>query len=187
MIIDNCALIFTDSRLPYVEAFLSEIPTSCCCVVFDYYKDTPESIAYKVSKLNIGRRIIRVNDDDAVYDSGHVFEGESFHFKSITMLHNNSTAVCCTNTAYTFLDAMPACTVMNIENDDPAMASWDPFIQLFSSLISAYGVNSIDIRAPELNNDTNWKYIIQELQKRLGVYVRAIERLEMMPHNLFFE
>lgn len=183
MIINLYTLVFADSRLPYVEAFLSEFPVDNCCIVFDYYNDTPQSLAYKVSKLNVDRRIIR--HTDIVDESGHVFEGESFHFNSITILHNNSTALCSTNTTYTFLDRMTACTVMNVENDDPTITSWEQFIQLFSSLISACGVNSIDIVAPVLNTDTNWKFIIQNLMGRLGVYVRAIERLEIMPHYLF--
>jgi hypothetical protein len=82
---------------------------------------------------------------------------------------------------------MSACTVMNAENDDPAIASWEQFIQMFSSLITTYGVKSIDIRAPELNSDPNWKFIIQNLMNRLGVYVRAIEILEIMPHYSFLE
>ena len=183
MIINLHALVFADSRLPYIEAFLSEFPVDNCCIVFDYYNDTPESLIYKVSKLNIDRRIIR--ETDIIDDSGHVFEGESFHFNSITILHNNSTTLCSTNTSYTFLDGMNACTVMNAENDDPNIATWEQFIQMFSSLISEYGVNSIDIVAPVLNTDANWKFIIQKLMNCLNVYVRAIERLEIMPHYLF--
>lgn len=185
MIIELSALVFADSRLPYIEGFLSEIPVDNCCVVFDYYNDTPETLSYKVSKLNVDRRIIR--HTDIVDESGHVFEGDSFNFNSITILHDNSTALCCTNTSYTFLDGMSACTVMNAENDDPAIASWEQFIQMFSSLITTYGVKSIDIRAPELNSDPNWKFIIQNLMNRLSVYVRAIEILEIMPHYSFLK
>lgn len=185
MIIDLCALVFADSRLPYIEGFLSEIPIDNCCVVFDYYNDTPETLSYKVSKLNVDRRIIR--HTDIVDESGNGFEGESFNFNSITILHDNSTSLCCTNPSYTFLHGMSACTVMNAENDDPAISSWEQFIQMFSSLITTYGVKSIDMRAPELNSDPNWKFIIQNLMNRLGVYVRAIEILEFMPHYSFLE
>jgi len=185
MIIDLCALVFADSRLPYIEGFLSEIPIDNCCVVFDYYNDTPETLSYKVSKLNVDRRIIR--HTDIVDESGNGFEGESFNFNSITILHDNSTSLCFTNPSYTFLHGMSACTVMNAENDDPAISSWEQFIQMFSSLITTYGVKSIDMRAPELNSDPNWKFIIQNLMNRLGVYVRAIEILEFMPHYSFLE
>lgn len=185
MIIDLCALVFVDSRLPYIETFLSEVPNYNCCVVFDYYNDTPETLLYKVSKLNSDRRIIR--HTDIVDESGHGFEGESFNFNSINILHDNSTALCCTNPSYTFLHGMSVCTVMNAENDDPVIASWEQFIQMFASLITTYGVKSIDIRAPELNSDPNWKFIIQNLMNRLNVYVRAIERLETMPHYSFLE
>ena len=187
MVIDLCALVFADSRLPYIEGFLSAIQPSFCCVVFDYYNDTPETLSYKVSKLNVDRRIIRHTDIVDESGSGPGFECESFNFNSITILHDNPTALCCTNASYTFLDGMSACTVMNAENDDPAISSWEQFIQMFSSLITTYGVKSIDIRAPELNSDPNWKFIIQNLMTRLSVYVRAIERLEIMPHYSFLE
>jgi hypothetical protein len=151
-------------------------------VVFDYYNDTPETLAYKVSRLNVARRIIR--NTDVIDDSDYDFQGETFHFNSITILHNNTIAFNASKTTYKFLDVMSECIVEGYgdADADTAFASWSQFIQVFSGLITAYGVVSVDIRAPELNSHEPWMRMFQLLMARLEVYVRAISYLEFIPN-----
>jgi len=177
----NYVLVLVDSRVPYIDSLLSNLPIKCCSIVFSYYNDTPETIYRKIRKLNSSKLIIRENEvilEDDSEGSGY----DLFHFISITIIPDSSIGSCNT---YKFLDVMSECTLINVENDDSGIASWGQFIEMFYGLITTYSVLSIDIRCPEINNNLNWKYAIKELMTRLGVYVRAIDLLEFMPQYSF--
>lgn len=182
MIVQCRSLILIDSRVSDVEAVLSEANQSnCCSIVFDYYKDTPETLSAKLTRLIYRRRIIRedgvITENDSDEGYGPVDEDEIFHFNSISIIHDSET-FSASNATYQLFDKMSPCKILDAETDDPELQSWAQFIELFTGIIATRGVISIDIKTPELNANPNWTYVMRELRNRLGAFVRAVERLD---------
>jgi uncharacterized protein YjbI with pentapeptide repeats len=54
-------LLLVDGRVPDIETIISSLNDSTACLVFNYYRDTPETLLSKIRFLNRRNRVIREN------------------------------------------------------------------------------------------------------------------------------
>jgi len=76
---------------------------------------------------------------------------------------------------YTFLKMLnpDSAILKNVITVDPALQTWEPFISTISAILTRHQTTTLDLMACALYADPNWKYVIDELQIRMAVNVRA--------------
>jgi len=272
-------LLLIDNRVPEIETIIRAVNDTTCCLVFNYYHDTVNTILSKVRFLNRRNRVIRdhfcyeppsgsnvlkclsasdiaaqamayalsdsantnnnnsnsnsnsdsssslpptpwvvssadnvmlppvffqrirpimdpmhentvcfpvpypvlVSDLDDIYDTFktipyEVDSGTTAEFSTFSTIGIIQHAYLMNGSdTYTFLEKLDPrrATLKNVATDDPTLQTWGPFITALSALITRHQTETLDLMACALYSDPNWKYVIDELETRLAVNIRA--------------
>ena len=79
--------------------------------------------------------------------------------------------------SYTFLQFLSSSSgpaiLKNVATDDPTLQTWESYISTITALLTRHQTQTLDLMACALYSDPNWKYVIDELQTRLAVNIRA--------------
>jgi hypothetical protein len=71
------------------------------------------------------------------------------------------------------LNGMQNSIVDNLETEDPNLESWQTYIDFLKWLKTERGASYIDLLACDLWANANWRYMIETVRQRDGLYIRA--------------
>ena len=71
------------------------------------------------------------------------------------------------------LNGMQNAIIDNLETEDSNLESWTPYIDFLRWLKTERCVNFIDLLACDLWANSNWRYMIETVRQRDGIYIRA--------------
>ena len=74
---------------------------------------------------------------------------------------------------YKFINAMNPAILSDVKLNDLSLDTWRPFINFIQAILVRHQVHTLDLMACALYSDNNWKYVIDELQTRLEINIRA--------------
>jgi len=146
-------LLLIDSRVSDIDAILSSLTSDTEYIVFHHIYDTFDTIQSKIS---------------------NTLTKQYTHVAIAQHKYNIST--------YSMIDAMPPALLFDYDSSgqqvsvselEPALESWQPFVDFLMWLKTDMGTIYIDLLACNLWSDTNWVYIIETLKTICGLSIRA--------------
>ena len=75
--------------------------------------------------------------------------------------------------SYKFINAMDHAILSDVKLNDSSLDTWRPFIDFIQAVLIRHRGQTLDLMACALYTDINWKYVIDELQTRLEINIRA--------------
>jgi len=70
-------------------------------------------------------------------------------------------------------DAPQISTLANVSINDPNLDTWSNYSDFITYLKTEYSITNFDLMACALYSDLNWKYVIDTLETKTGVEIRA--------------
>jgi len=147
-------LLLVDSRIPDVENLLQSLNAETIGIVFHYETDV-----YNTITDSIKNRLLELETETPE---------APIHVQAVGILQHNYKT-----TLYRFVASEPDSTLENVIEVDPQLETWKPFSDFIGSLISQYGITTLDLMACALYSDANWKYVIDTLSTNLQIDIRA--------------
>ena len=149
-------IILIDKRVQDYEKILAAVDTNICIpVLFDYYTDTVEDIKGRIT-------------ESAEADTGAT---DAPPQRCIGLLQHNYNRP--------FYNLVAADTegsiIMGVADRDPELATWAPLRNLIAWCRTTPEINAayFDMMACALYANNHWKYIIDNLETKTGVTIRA--------------
>ncbi len=285
--ITTMQLLLIDNRINDIETIINSVNATTCCIVFNYYHDTADTIISKIRFLNVRNRVIRDHfyyevptvpvitdlsncllcDDDGVLkqylsasdiaaralehavsysnnssptpwnvssnecvpvsvffqrndiisttindevtntivkplpvlitdldDIYEVFKTMPYESLPYTYQVDNSDNTVPNSVPYTefstigiiqhayvmngsatynFTNTMEPAILSDVKLNDSSLDTWKPFIDFVKAVLIRHNGHTLDLMACALYTDANWKYVIDELQTRLEINIRA--------------
>jgi hypothetical protein len=138
------ALILVDTNISGYSDIVGSLKDNVICIELDYTNDTYSSI------------INKINSKGSSFDTIGIIQHGADWLKT-----------------YKFVDKEDGVPVDNIQESDPELNSWSSIIDFFTQLKQLYTVSTIDLISCQLYSNKEWVYIIQKLQEKLGIVIRA--------------
>lgn len=101
------------------------------------------------------------------YKASSLYKGPIF-FDSVGVVQHNFHSP-----SFSFLEKETSCTLMDVSGNDPELQTWGEFANFIAHLKTNYEAQHFDMMACALYADENWKYVIDTLQFKLNIDIRA--------------
>ena len=126
---------------------------------------------------------VLVSELDEIYEtfktipyesSPYVYDNSSVSYTTFSTVGIIQHSYSVESDSYTFLQMLSNAVLKNVTADDPTLQTWEePFISTITTLLTRHQMQTLDLMACALYSDPNWKYVIDELQTRLAINIRA--------------
>ena len=150
-------VLFSNQLDEIFDEISSCISPNCILIKYDYYNDTFENIISNISNHNELK--------DAKINNVSIFQ-ESNDTKPNHSFINQSEHI-----------------VDNIENEDPELETWTPFIDFVLTLKKRFDIHNLDLLLCKIYSNDNWKYICETIENRVGINIRSSDN--NTGHTLF--
>ncbi len=141
----NCNLLIVDNSIHDYQVIIQALQTDTQYILFDGYTDTYDTLKTKITELNTP------------------------NFNSVGIIQHNMGG----GTYSLFRNGLQASTLANVEVEDPNLDTWSEYSNFITYLKTEYSMVNFDLMACALYYDPNWKYVIDTLETRTGVNIRA--------------
>jgi hypothetical protein len=125
---------------------------------------------------------VLVSELDEIYEtfktipyesSPYVYDNSSVSYTTFSTIGIIQHSYSVESESYTFLQMLSNAVLKNVATDDPTLQTWAPYISTITTLLTRHQMQTLDLMACALYSDPNWKYVIDELQTRLAINIRA--------------
>jgi hypothetical protein len=137
-------LLLVDSNIVGHSDIISSVKDSVTVILIDHMNDTYSSLIDKIKSKDL-------------------------LFTTIGIIQHGSDI----STTYQLLDKESSASVLNCKENDPDLISWSNIISFFTQLKELYSTSTIDLISCRLYNNPEWVYIIQKLEEKIGINIRA--------------
>jgi alpha-tubulin suppressor-like RCC1 family protein len=140
-------LVIIDNSIHDYQAIIGALQTNTKYILLDSPTDTYDTLKTKISELNV------------------------VSFQSVGIIQHNMGGA--TYSLFRNADALPESTLANVIQTDPNLDSWSDYSNFITYFKDEYSMENFDLMACALYSDPNWKYVIDTLETRTGVNIRA--------------
>jgi len=136
-------LLLIDSLVRDQQTVINSLTHNTQNIVVDFFQDNLQTIRTKITAL-----------DTQFINFGLFQENDDKPFYQFIRCFNHS-------------------ILHNVQNQDPELNTWTEFIDLLSFLKNDYGMLNFDIMDCNIASNSNWNYVINQIQNKLNINIHA--------------